>query len=371
MMDEREAGFDRAVYLSREPVDDVPYMYAGPAPALTVAELQDNVASRDERDVQLVAETVDLNLTENVLRFATPDRDYVELEAASSIPALAQQAGTPAVFARKLLEDAPELLEHLLSGLMTRQASLFIGTISSRSLMACRQSGPTAINLMDALRVAERVFGASATVVGWRSDIMRLQLDVVTLPTAPFRITQQNARVGDVTLGGSRITCDRRPTQAHAPKVTPLLFRLVCLNGMQAEQIGETRPIDARGLTRDGVLERLEAEVRMAHAATNRLIEGLYELRFREVENPTQMLERLAREQGLAKRVLDQLLVLLPLFITGDGRATLFDLTNLLSHFANNPDFESSRTRLSLQRAGGAVIDSHVSRCPECQALLP
>lgn len=218
--------------------------------------------------------------------------------------------------------------------------------------------------------VAIAVLGPDADVVDWHCDPDEFLLDV-SVPQGFDRGIGGDPEVGDLTRGGVRIGQNRKAY--HAPWASSFLYRLICTNGMEIPQVGHK--IDARKNDIDGVLAELELAAQHAFGMVESQIQHFYDLRNQRIEGDvTQAVLRISREQGLpdrtalamADRVPDQL----DPEVLGH-EPSIFDVTNLITNQANNPELRARRgSRRTLERAGGAIVQQEHDRCRHCQQVL-
>ena len=175
-------------------------------------------------------------------------------------------------------------------------------------------------------------------------------------------LNSEGNRVGDVTTGGVRLGLNIK--QGLAPTVEEYLYRLVCTNGMVRPDSG--LKVDARGQTVEEVLMEIEGLAELAFSRAERSIQHFYDLRQQRVSNPERAIRTLAREQGIPNRSMVALLDLAASEEMPDD-ASMFDVVNLVTNFANSPQIRNDGGRTLLEGAGGAVVADHAARCGHCQ----
>ena len=196
-----------------------------------------------------------------------------------------------------------------------------------------------------------------------------LQLDV-TSPglnvLVPTRDRQGiDPQVGDVTDGGIRLVA-YAPNDSRRPYVQYYLHRLVCSNGMTMEE--PTARFYGKGKTRGEIVDSLSTVVSDMLQLVPSKLENYASLDDHAFDgNITALIARLAKENGIANRVLDKLLedaASLP------DEPSLYDIANVFTYTANHV---LRGTRMKLQSLGGWVVESPQSiihRCTRCEQVL-
>lgn len=177
----------------------------------------------------------------------------------------------------------------------------------------------------------------------------------------PARGGTTSNQIGDVTAGGLRFGVDLK--RGLAPWVQPWMMRLVCTNGMSANDPG--LKVDARGQSVEEVLAEIEAQAQRAFSRVEAQIEHFYRLRQQKVANPERALRAIAREHGIPDRSMVHLMDQ----AAGSGLpddVSMFDLVNLVTNLANSPMIKNDGGRLLLENAGGAIISEESTRCAHC-----
>lgn len=219
-----------------------------------------------------------------------------------------------------------------------------------------------------------RVVDAVTPVFGDSDPVITRLVDEVNFfgfdAAVPFDADDEKGRAfgvggdfeqGDLTASGVRIGMNLK--QGLSPEVAPYNFRRFCTNGMEAPMVG--LKIDSRGQTVEEVMAELEAMARLAFAQAEKDIEHFYSLREERVDNPERAIRRIARERGIP----DRSVVAIQDLAAGEDlpdEPTMFDVVNLVTNFANAPQVRNDGGRLLLERAGGAVVSDHASRCGHC-----
>lgn len=214
---------------------------------------------------------------------------------------------------------------------------------------------------------AMRILPPDSPVVESWSDAGEMRVDVV-VPEGFDRYVGGDPGEGDLTRGGVRFGQDRKHNTA--PWVQPLLYRLVCTNGMEVPDLGIR--VEARSATAEEITAMFEAEVKRAVDRLEDDIRAFYDLRNQPLgADPTGALRRAALEQNLPLRTVGRLEDLLPAVLAESGTATMFDVVNLMTNQANNPALgQRSSSRRNLQIAGGGLVYDHAERCSACHARL-
>lgn len=281
--------------------------------------------------------------------------------------ALSGRVGVSDSLAETLWDDHPDLGQNLVNELYRRSSDTHAVRVHPvLGVRDIRAASVLYVDPADMMRVAADTIGREAEV-SYFNGIGNLRLDVV----APIDRTQfwgGDLAVGDLMGAGLTITQKVTPNQFHAPQIGLYLHRLVCTNGMVITTPEDK--LDARGIesAEDWLTEfgRITEEV-MARAEHR--MRSFYELREQRVANPTQWMRRMAQEQGVSDRVLQQLLGAMIEWLDEDGTASAFDLINLITHFANIPGRNGSDS-VRLMQAGGRLLEEHHIRCHSCQARL-
>jgi hypothetical protein len=172
----------------------------------------------------------------------------------------------------------------------------------------------------------------------------------------------EHSRVADLTAAGLRFGANLQ--QGLAPYVQPWNMRLACTNGMESTDTG--LKVDARGSTLDEVLAELEGMAERAFSRQEAQIEHFYRLREQRVTDPTQTINRLARERGISDRIRLALIDLVP---TLPSEASMFDVVNMMTNFANSPAMAGG-ARMGLEAAGGRIVADDQARCNSCHQHL-
>jgi hypothetical protein len=193
-----------------------------------------------------------------------------------------------------------------------------------------------------------------------------LRVDVAT-PRRKRSLWGGDPATGDLTGAGLRLEQPITQAQYRQPVVSGLLYRLACTNGYEwADSSGESK---VTGTSVDEVLESIERLANAYLSGSARVIESFYDLRQVQVAHPERWLARVARERGIPGAVLRDLEARVAADLV-DGEITEFDLVNLISNEALNPDIAQGATRRSLERAAGNHVIDHAARCRTCLSRL-
>lgn len=211
------------------------------------------------------------------------------------------------------------------------------------------------------------VFPADSPIVDSWNDQNELRIDVI-FPENHLLGTQGDPGVGDISRGGVRVIQDRKNNRA--PEIEKLIWRLQCTNGMEIAD--PSLRISSNGATEEEIYALFNAEIRRAVDSLEEEIQHYYALREERLgDDPTGTLRRLALEQGLPNRTVGNLEDLIPSLGEDPTSASVFDLVNLMTNQANNPEIDvRSSTHRNLQRAGGGVVTDHAERCGTCHSRI-
>lgn len=341
-------------------------MFLRQAPEVKVADLRDRVTPDDREMVQARPSDVTVDLDVERIRIGSERDTAVELRADEAT--LKHVAGWLDVPYKFLLRTPTGLQQTILTTLIEQAGDepMNFEVSEEYGLMAVRPASVSVIDPRRYIDIAAEVVSPEADVVEWHSDADVFHLDVV-VPENFDRGWGGDRQVGDLTAGGIRIGQDRK--RNLAPWTQPFFYRLACTNGY--ETFDEGLKVDARGATPLSLLHDLEDAARRAFARVEGEIESFYSLREQRVEDPSQAVLRMAREQGLPDRTAFALVERVPEAIEDVSQASMFDVVNLVTNAANDP---AVRNRLSIRRqleqAGGMQVTEHIARCNTCQSKL-
>lgn len=280
--------------------------------------------------------------------------------------ALCSFIDVPRPFVRRLMKNgAGDVAIDLMNTLLERNPQTVNARIDKeRGLMWMRDPGQKIIEPHAVVEVASRVLGETAPVVEHFLSTGEFWFDAFCFDR-DFGDTSK--KVGDVTKAGLRFAQNLH--QNLAPEVAPYMYRLICTNGMQTRDDG--LKIDARGSTVEEILADLESMAQRAFARVEKDVAHFYELRDVPADQPERAIARMASEFGLSDRMRLRLIDRVPTVLGSDGSASMFDLVNLVTNTANDPEVAGRRgNRLAFERFGGVAVDDHAARCGHCRAKL-
>lgn len=282
----------------------------------------------------------------------------------TGVLALASHCGIPVKFFDKLERDEKQFL---LSSRLQYTGGDLTAEWNDQGIYNVYKAGQTRVQPHRLIEAALVTFPEESPVVDWWCDSDDLRVDVIA-PMDFDRWIGGDPKVNDLTHGGIRFGQDRKSNLA--PWVQPLLYRLVCTNGMEIPDLG--LKVDARHASVEEVEALFEGEVRRAVDRLESDIQHFYSLRDEKLgSDPTGSLRRSALEQKLPLRTVGNLEDQFPGYFTEDGTATMFDVVNLMTNQANDPAIGlRSTTRRNLQRAGGGLVHDHAERCSACHSRL-
>lgn len=279
----------------------------------------------------------------------------------------------PKAFLKRLDKSVPskvtnDMLDALFTGYGGSQGLTFhLANQGEGGVMGIYTPGKEPLDPTRLVEVAGRVLGDTASpverLVNTRSEF---SLDVRVPETSKvgvggdFKTKRDGTKVGDITAGGIRLGVNLK--QNLAPWVEPWTYRLWCTNGMGHTDTGLR--IDARGQSWEETLAEFEQVAERAFSRVEEQIEHFYNLREQRVKNPERALRAIAREQGLPARSVNAMMDLIPTEVPEN--ATMFDVVNLVTNFANSPSVINDGGRLLLERAGGNVVSEEARRCNRC-----
>ncbi len=265
----------------------------------------------------------------------------------------------------KFLDRLPTgLVPTLVNGLLADTHDEVAITLTDSGVEDAHQPNGRRIDPRSVFEIAARVVSPDAQVVDYRRNNQNYSFEVITRPTV---VEEAELAVRDISHGGLRFGQEWK--ENLAPWVQPYIYRLICTNGMEIPD--STLAITSRGNTMEEVLASLEEMAQVAFGRVESDIQAFYDMRNVTVEHPAMVLARMGREQGISENRLMHIIEGLPEYLDENGRCTQFDLVNILTNEANNPNlvnrFQAMRT---LQQAGGNIAFEHATRCGTCQSRL-
>ena len=286
-----------------------------------------------------------------------------------SLTAIGGFIQVPTPFQKRLSEMGNgDLLANLFNELLHRTPSTVHARIGESGIVTVRSPNAKAIEPQRIIDIASSVMSPRSLVLDFENTPDSFGLDVI-IPDNFDRGVGGDLKVGDISRAGLRF--GQNVKNNLAPKVDPLIYRLICTNGMEIPD--ETLRVESRGNTVDEVLQELEFAARRAFERVERDMEHFYAMRDERVEHPERVIARIAQEHGLSDRLRIALIDAVPsmeLAAGEDGEASMFDLVNLITNMANNPAVTRQGTRRSLQSLGGTISSQHTERCRSCASKL-
>lgn len=171
--------------------------------------------------------------------------------------------------------------------------------------------------------------------------------------------------VGDITEGGVRLV-SYAPGDTRKPFVQYYLERLVCSNGLSMEE--PSAKFYAKGRSSQEIIAELGGAVRNMLGLIPSKLEQYADLENHRFEGDVaQLISQVARENGLASRVVNRLLDDASSVPTN---ATLYDVVNVFTFTAKAT---LRGTTLKLQELGGNIAENPqlvTHRCERCERIL-
>ena len=279
-----------------------------------------------------------------------------------SVEAIANHLQVPTAFHKRLPAD---LRDTLVNEMFSREHNMANVRLNDSEIFYVREPSSKVIDPRRFIDVAAKVISPDAQVIDFRHTRDFFGFDVVA-PEGFDRGQGGDPKVGDITRGGIRFGQDTK--QGLAPWVQRYMYRLICTNGMEVPD--QTLKIDARGESVDDVIAALEQMAQLAFAKVEEDMVHFYALRDQIVDQPERMMNRLARERNLSDRMRLQLVDAVPQIVQPDTPVTMFDLVNLATNQANNPEHRQAGIRRQLERFGGDVTAHLSQRCTVCASAL-
>jgi hypothetical protein len=334
-------------------------MFLRDAPGSTLATVREALDDRTQT-TQTVTTEVKVDLVED----NTISIGNVTVPASGEgITAIGNWLEVPSKFLQRLDAD---LQQHLLTSLLERTPATANFVYNDEGVKQVRDPNAKFIDPRRLVDSAINVIDPTAPVIDHWRNTDEFRLDVIA-PEGFDRGIGGDPQVGDLTRGGIRIGVDLKHNLA--PWVQPYMYRLICTNGM--ETTDEGLKVDARGSSVDEVLREFEAQADRAFRRVEAEIAAFYDLRTQQVDNPERTLIRMAEERGLPARTVLTLAERVPAYTDENGRATMFDLVNLITNQANDPRIRSrAGARRTLEQTGGTIVTEHTERCSHCQSAL-
>ena len=332
---------------------------------LTLGGLNDKFASRKGRSavVDLSEIALDFTTPDPVMRFQTNEADTsesVEIPLADKTLTLMGR-----FLGAKFINNCdPDETAFILNRRLGARSGHIVLDYTPDTLDEIRTTGMERMDPRGTIDVALRVLGEDAPVINAFNDYTNFRFDVVVRDGSEF--IGGDVAVNDITKGGLRFGQDIG--NRRAPWVSTFLYRLVCTNGMEVEDVQP--PIDFRNKTLASIYPLLEERAREYLGAVNHQIDAFYDLREKRVGDAYAMLARLRQEHGFSARMLNEMVDRVPILIDNPEDASMFDVVNLVTNLANLPEIGKDGGRRGLELVGGSVITEHAHRCPRCQSSI-
>lgn len=340
-------------------------MYLREIEPLTVTELKDKLDIGGETivvspgNIKLRSETGEIEILPDHERRNKARRIPI---SADSVEAFANHLQVPKAFHKRLPGD---LRDHLLNELFVREHNQAHVRLTDTEILYVREPSSKVIEPRRFVDVAASVISPDAQVIDFTNSVDFFGFDVVA-PEGFGRGIGGDRKVGDITRGGVRFGQDVK--QGLAPYAQRYMYRLVCTNGMEIPD--QTLKLDARGNSVDEVIAELERIAKIAFEKVEEDMAHFYALRDQIVDQPERMMNRLARERNLSDRMRLQLVDAVPQIVQPNTPVTMFDLVNLATNQANNPEHRQAGIRRQLERFGGDVTAHLSQRCTVCASAL-
>lgn len=333
-------------------------MFLREAPDTTLSGLLESMEITTTLTESLISSEVHLDAPNGVIGLGAVEVPLTK----SGLDAFSAMLDIPAQF---LLRQTPDVQQMLITALIGRAPGIYEYVHTDEALLEIRDPGTQVIPPIRLVGALARAIDGQAPVRDFWSDSADFRLDVYA-PEGFDRGIGGDRKIGDLSSAGVRVMQDRKHNLA--PQVIPFQYRLVCTNGMASRADG--LKIDSRGSTVEQVLAEFEAKADIAFRRAEASIGAMYDLREQRVTNPERTLMAIAAEQHIPDRTLSALLARVPSIVRLGEHLTMFDIVNLITNQANDPDLWRPGARLALEMAGGSVVSDHQDRCSVCQHAL-
>lgn len=222
---------------------------------------------------------------------------------------------------------------------------------------------PTGLDLIEAVA---RVLPTTSEVIDHYNTSRMFQADIA-VPVSSKIGVGGDPKVKDITRAGVKIGVDIQ--HGKAPYIQPWLYRLVCTNGMEVPD--PSMVVTLRGRTVPEIIDEMEGLCQTIWGRMDHTIEEFYKLRDQKIahDQADTVMRRTIQEHNLPIRGErhDALIEA----ATNLEDPTMFDVVNLITHEANNPDLDNNPSqRRRLEVAGGNIMGTFVERCSHCQSVL-
>lgn len=335
-------------------------MFLNDRPTTTITDLRDRLDQRIET-IEVVLSQISVDLTEG-MTIKVKNRELPVTDM--SIDAICGAIQMPVAFRRRL---PGALAQSVINSLLERMSHVdALVRLNDEWIYSIQERGARVIDPSKIVDIAARVLSPTALVDRWVNTTTQFGFDVL-VPEGFDRGIGGDLKVGDITCGGLRFA--QNVKQNLAPEVSSLLYRLICTNGMEIPN--EHFKVDARGATVEMILDNLEKMAEAAFSEVEEQIRHFYAMREQIVAHPERTISRMARDNKLSERLRIRLIDAVPQADASgpNGEVTMFDLVNLVTNTANDPEIPRGAAPI-LQRFGGNLTHVHGNRCRTCAGAL-
>lgn len=338
---------------------------------IKIKELKDELLAtrRDAKVEEVGLHDIEFHINDNDPHFKIRD-DTVKMTG-MGLGAFSDFLHIPAPFMKRVGKEVGHTLQQtMLESLLDVAGGSGVRVVYTEDgIQSVTEVGRRLIDPIEIVNIAENTLGTSDAQITRLVNLpSEFSFDVAVPENFDRGIggdrPSQGNEIGDVTAGGLSFYYNRKLN--HTPEIASYSYRLVCTNGMVTEDRGLR--VEGRGKTVEEVLADINAMAERAFSRVERQISHFYALRQERVANPEQWLIRVAEEQRIPDRSLNQLIRTVASDEVPDD-ASVFDMTNLVTNLANDPNLREGGRR-TLELAGGAVIEDEASRCAHCQSKL-
>lgn len=315
---------------------------------MRVAELGDAVSSQSQRYTK--TDLGRLNVSGRMLRL---DDDELTLDD-GGMTALAKRLRAPISFLERLPESMTDDI-----------LNYFIGQYEDAEVvLAHEDSVLTAVydGKIDTIRY-DQYADSIMNVVDPDAPVSSLIVHDGGMTVDVLTEEQVEVRVGDVTKAGVRFFGHIAPA-VEQPYASTFLNRLICDNGMVIEETDGFVAI--RGNTIEDILAEMELAAARVLSGNDHRLQQWADLTDVDVENPEQMIHRLATEHGINASVESRILDRVPEL---EGN-TLYDVINLMTSMHNQEGISVGQVERLQLLAGSTIVTGGSHRCPSCKHRL-
>jgi len=341
-------------------------LYLRDLPDFTLRQLANELRGND-REWGGVTNEINVGLDGDILSFRFGGHDVRATQ--DGVEQLASFTGIPRNF---LLNVDPDMQHYILGNMLRRNPANVTLRFDETGVHEAYKPTQVRLDPRQIVDVAINTMGEEAQVAEWWLDD-QLRIDVIVPDGSDRGIggDPDVGQVGDITRGGIRFEQDRKNN--HAPHVDTFLYRTLCTNGMVIPDTGLS--IDARGSSVEVVLAELELAADHAFRQVEEQIAHFYAMRQQRIEGDvTQAVTRMGQERGLPQRTIVALANRVPDQLSAETlghEPTMFDLVNLFTNQANQPELRTRRgPRAQLERAGGTFVREVHDRCGACHQVI-